>query len=187
MEQKQIVIVGAGGCGVNSIHRLAKVGLKNCELIAVNSDDASLRTLKGADAVLLANTEADPRIAGKLSKQSIVFVLAGVGGKFGAASALILARKAKERGAGVISILTRPFALERRRYGMADGAIASMRKVADEVIIRDNDSVIKHMPDKTITEALDFMDMDLCGRISAFADSKSTEAGGFFTGWMYEE
>jgi hypothetical protein len=41
------------------------------------------------------------------------------------------------------------------------------------------------MPDKEMKEVFDFMDMDLCGRISAFVDSKNVEVGSFFSGWMY--
>jgi cell division GTPase FtsZ len=187
MEKNQIVIVGAGGCGVNSVHRLIKTGLKGCELVTVDSDAEQLGAIKDANTVLLINPEADlSRIAGKLTELSIIFVLNGAGGKAGCESALMLAKLAKERKARVISIITRPFALERRRCEKAPGFIASMRKVADEVIIRDNNALVKHMPDKEMKECFNFMDNDLGERISAFADSKNVEAGSFFTGWMYE-
>jgi cell division protein FtsZ len=188
MEHKRIVIVGIGGCGVNSVRRLVKKGLKGCELVAADNDMAQLGDIKGAKTVFLANPEADLRkIAEKLTELDFVFILNGAGGETGSSSALMLAKMAKERKARVISIMTRPFSLERKRCEKADGPIADMRKVADEIIIRNNNALVKCVPDRKMSEAFEFMEKDFCECINAFAGSKETKAGPFFTGWMYED
>ena len=65
----RIVVVGCGGGGCNSITRLSRIGIKNAELLAVNTDVVSLRStpikgrlLIGDDFTKGLGTGGDPEV-----------------------------------------------------------------------------------------------------------------------------
>ena len=134
-----IAVVGVGGGGNNSVHRLCSMDVKNADLYAFNTDGKQLemlnprinRVMLGREITRGLGAGGFPEIgekAAELSRQSIeqllsnknlIFLTAGMGGGTGTGAAPVVARAAKEAGAIVIGIVTLPFSLERSRLATA--------------------------------------------------------------------
>jgi cell division protein FtsZ len=73
----------------------------------------------------------------------MVFVTSGLGGGTGTGAAPIIASVAREMGALVVAVVTKPFAFEgRRRRSQADEGLNALRGVVDTVITIPNDKLL---------------------------------------------
>ena len=73
----------------------------------------------------------------------MVFVTSGLGGGTGTGAAPIIAQIARESGALVVAVVTKPFAFEgRRRRQQAEEGLAALRQVVDTVITIPNDKLL---------------------------------------------
>jgi cell division protein FtsZ len=163
-----IKVVGIGGGGGNAVNRMVTTGVGGVQFLAANTDCQALRqnraTVKlqlgarltkglGAGAnpevgrsAALEDTEA---VLEALTGADMVFVTAGLGGGTGTGAAPILANLARELGALVVAVVTKPFAFEgRRRQAQAEEGLAALRQVVDTVITIPNDKLL-HSVDKT--------------------------------------
>jgi cell division protein FtsZ len=158
-----IKVVGIGGGGVNAVNRMIEVGLKGVEFIAVNTDAQALlmsdadvkldigRELTrglgaGANAEVGRKAAEDHReeIEEVLKGADMVFVTAGEGGGTGTGGAPVVASIARKLGALTIGVVTRPFTFEgRRRAGVADDGIHSLRNECDTLIVIPNDRLLQ--------------------------------------------
>jgi len=158
-----IKVVGIGGGGVNAVNRMIEVGLKGVEFIAVNTDAQALlmsdadvkldigRELTrglgaGANADVGRKAAEDHReeIEEVLKGADMVFVTAGEGGGTGTGGAPVVASIARKLGALTIGVVTRPFTFEgRRRAGVADDGIHSLRNECDTLIVIPNDRLLQ--------------------------------------------
>jgi cell division protein FtsZ len=72
-----------------------------------------------------------------------VFVTAGLGGGTGTGASPIIANLAREMGALVVAVVTKPFDFEgRRRKAQAEEGLAALRQVVDTVITIPNDKLL---------------------------------------------
>lgn len=174
----RIVVVGVGGAGSNTINRLAKVGIRGAELIAINTDKKHLSIVsESAKRVLIGHSITKglgaggyPEVGAKsaesskseleklLSDVDLMFITAGMGGGTGTGAAPIIAEIAKQQGAIVVSMVTYPFELERARLKKADDGIESLRKAVDTIIVIDNNRLVELVPNVPIEQAFNIAD-----------------------------
>lgn len=155
-------VIGVGGGGGNAVNRMIENDLKGVEYIVINTDCQVLRLSKaetriqigkkltkglGAGASPQVGKEAAledlDEIEAAIGKADLVFITAGMGGGTGTGAAPIVAKVAKESGAVVVGIVTKPFGFEgKRRMQQALQGIEEMRPFVDTLIIVPNDKLL---------------------------------------------
>ena len=89
----------------------------------------------------------------------LVFIASGLGGGSGTGICPIVAEEAKSAGALVVGIVTTPFHVERRlRMKKALEGLESLRRVADAVLVLDNNRLLHYVPNLPLEEAFSIMD-----------------------------
>ncbi|HYM20087.1 MAG TPA: cell division protein FtsZ, partial [Candidatus Kapabacteria bacterium] len=130
----RIKVVGIGGGGSNAVNAMIDRGLVGVEFCVLNTDvqalQASAAPLKlqvGKNLTRGLGAGANPEIGKRavdedreeiarlLGGSDMVFVTAGMGGGTGTGGAGRVAQIAKELGALVVGIVTRPFLFEGKR------------------------------------------------------------------------
>jgi len=178
VEKVKIVVLGTGGAGNNTVNRLEHIGIEGAELIAANTDKQDLKKISGditrilIGAKLMGGLGAGgfPELGEKAAEASrhelsdllanthLLFLTAGMGGGTGTGSAPVIAEIAKDQGAIVVAIVTFPFKLERSRLDKARMGIEKLKKVADTVIIIDNNKLVQYVPNLPIDKAFSVAD-----------------------------
>jgi len=158
-----ILIIGSGGAGNNTLSRLYKEGLSTIELLAVNTDAQHLlntsiphRLLIGKVLTKGLGAGSEPNIGEGAAEEArielleacheadIVFLTGGLGGGTGTGSLPVIGQLAKERGALTIAIVTLPFTNEgAKRTNNARIGLEKLRKAADTVIVIPNDKLLQ--------------------------------------------
>jgi cell division protein FtsZ len=158
-----ILIIGSGGAGNNTLTRLYKEGLTTIELLAVNTDAQHLLNTPIPHRLLIgkvltkglgagsepekgqaAAEEARADLLDACHGADIVFLTGGLGGGTGTGSLPVIAGLARERGALTIAIVTLPFSNEgARRMSNARLGLEKLRKEADTVIVIPNDKLLQ--------------------------------------------
>ncbi|MCX6657350.1 MAG: hypothetical protein NTY62_01480, partial [Euryarchaeota archaeon] len=127
----KICVIGCGGGGSNSVHRLGRLELDGVDTIAINSDSFHLARINADKRLLIGEhlahgygTGGDPVLGEKMARDDIdkidalvrdydiVFITAGMGGGTGTGTAPVVAETAKNHGAVVVSLVTLPFDIE---------------------------------------------------------------------------
>lgn len=173
-DRLRIVVMGTGGGGGNTVNRLHRIGVtKGVELIACNTDAQDLKKIdQGVTKVLIgqkltrglgaggfveigekAAEESKQEITDVLSGTDLIFLTAGMGGGTGTGSIPVIAEIAKDVGAIVVAFVTFPFMMERSRLDKARVGIDNLRRVADTVIIVDNNLLVKYFSNLPIDKA----------------------------------
>ncbi len=158
----KLKVVGVGGGGGNAINSMIARGLEGCEFVAVNTDAQALSKNSAPHKIQVgkeltrglgaganpdvgrdASIEDREEIAEVLGEADMVFVTAGMGGGTGTGSAPVVAQTAREMGALVVGIVTRPFNWEGRpRQAKADSGIEELRKHVDTLIVVPNQRLL---------------------------------------------
>jgi cell division protein FtsZ len=174
----RIVVMGVGGAGCNTVNRLAKVGIRGAELIAVNTDkkhlsiisESAKRVLIGQSITRGLGAGGYPEVALKaveasrqeletiLADTHLLFIAAGMGGGTGTGAAPAIADLAKQQGAIVVAMVTYPFELERARLKKAEAGIEALRRAADTIIVIDNNRLVEFFPNLPIDRAFNVAD-----------------------------
>ncbi|MEM3395970.1 MAG: cell division protein FtsZ [Thermoplasmata archaeon] len=189
-QELNIKVVGVGGAGCNSLHHLQKLGVKNIDSIAINTDYVHLKSIHAKKKILLGGhlTRGNgagglPEIgahAAELSRREletvfrgtqIAFVIAGMGGGTGTGAAPVVAEIAKEAGAIVISVATSPFRYEKGRIHTARQGIAALRRFSDCLIVLDNNKLLDIAPTLPLEHAFGVMDQVIAEMISGVTDT----------------
>ncbi len=174
-------IVGVGGCGVNAVNCMyRKLSKATATFVVCDTDRQSLensavplKLLLGGDGLgaggsmkkgMNATTVSQNHIEGILyDGTKVVFIIAGMGGGTGSGAALVTPTLAQMKGVFTVGIVTLPFKFEGKdRRDKALDAVASMKLVANEVYVVDNDSLAKNYSELTITDAFKAIDETLC-------------------------
>ena len=160
--QTNILILGAGGAGNNTLERLYREGIDGVEMLAVNTDAQHLLAARVPHRLLIgrqltkglgagsdpgkgegAAEEAREELLNACHGADIVFLTGGLGGGTGTGALPVMARAAKEQQALTIAIVTLPFSNEgARRAKNAQQGLERLRKVADTVIVIPNDRLL---------------------------------------------
>lgn len=174
----KIAVVGVGGGGNNTVHRLCSMDIKGAELFAFNTDGKQLEMLDQRIKKLMLGREITrglgaggfPEIGEKaaeisrgsieqlMTDKNLVFLTAGMGGGTGTGAAPVVARAAKDAGATVVGIVTIPFSLERVRLDTARKGIAKLRENIDTLIIIDNQRLVSLYPNLPIEQTFKLAD-----------------------------
>lgn len=174
----KIAVVGVGGGGNNTVHRLNSMDIKGAGLYAFNTDGKQLGMLSQNINKIMLGKEITRGLgaggfpemgekAAELSRMDIelmirdknlIFLTAGMGGGTGTGAAPVVARIGKETGSLIVGIVTLPFALERSRLETAKKGIAKLRQNVDTLIVIDNQRLVKLYPNLPIEQTFKIAD-----------------------------
>ncbi len=158
----RIRVVGVGGSGKNAVNHMIESKVRGVEFIAINSDAQDLhRSLAkrkihiGKNLTRGLGTGMNPELGKRaaeetrqeiqeaLSGSDMVFITCGMGGGTGTGASAIVAKIAKEVGALVIAIVTKPFSFEgAQRKDIAERGLAELKKEVDAFIVIPNDKLL---------------------------------------------
>ncbi|WP_394296153.1 cell division protein FtsZ [Methanocella paludicola] len=173
-----VIVVGCGGGGSNSIARMADEGIIGARLFAMNTDAQHLLHTRADKKFLIgkkltrgfgagslpevgenAAKESLIEIKAAISSSDMVFVTCGLGGGTGTGSAPVVAQVAKEGGALTIAVVTTPFKVEGAvRKANAEKGLERLRKAADTVIVVPNDKLLEVVPNLPLQQAFKVAD-----------------------------
>lgn len=158
----KIKVIGVGGGGGNAINTMMELYIDGVDFIAANTDLQALKQSSAPAKIQIgkeltkglgagANPEVgknsaleDQRaIVEAMDGADMVFVTAGMGGGTGTGGAPVIAKLAKEMGALVVGVVTRPFVFEgRQRSSQADRGIQELRESVDTLITIPNEKLL---------------------------------------------
>jgi|GEM_PF-5886984 len=183
-KEPEIAVVGCGGAGNNTIHRLSALENKNLRPIAINTDKVHIELIDCPTKVLIGEDlthglgaagcpdigeqcalNAKDELSTVLGHPDLVFVVAGLGGGTGTGASVVIAKIAKDEGAFVISVVSMPFSFEGRRKQVAERGLENLKKVANCVIVIDNDRLMEIGGNLPVDEAFSIIDHLISGLI----------------------
>ena len=166
----KIKVVGVGGAGNNAVNRMMDEGIAGVEYYAVNCDKQALLNTKARPIQIGEKTTqgfgagADPEVGCAAAEESIdeikealegsdmVFITCGMGGGTGTGAAPVVAKVAKEMGALVVAVVTKPFSYEGDvRMQNAYIGIDNLRNNVDTMVVIPNDKIIE-IADRSMTK-----------------------------------
>lgn len=191
--QKQVArikVVGCGGGGGNSISRMREIGIKGCEIIAVNTDAQDLLYTNADSKILIgrelthglgagsnprigeeAARESEQEIKKKLSESDLIFITCGLGGGTGTGAAPVVADLAKKQGALTIGVVTLPFTVEgKKRIENAQDGLERMASIVDTLIVIPNDKLLEIAPEIPIHTAFKIADEILTNSVKGITE-----------------
>jgi len=187
----KIRVMGVGGGGGNAVNRMIAASVAGVDFLAANTDCQALRSSRATMKLQLgmkltkglgagANPEVGKsaaiedreKILQALDGSDMVFITTGLGGGTGTGAAPIIAELAREAGALVVAVVTKPFAFEgRRRRSQADEGLAALRQVVDTVITIPNDKLLHTVEKGTpLAEAFQMADDILRQAVQGISD-----------------
>ncbi|MBU6214947.1 cell division protein FtsZ [Patescibacteria group bacterium] len=191
----RIRVVGVGGSGKNAINHMITSKVHGVEFIAVNSDAQDLhRSLAkrkihiGKNLTRGLGTGMNPELGRRaaeetrqeiqeaLSGSDMVFITCGMGGGTGTGASAIVAKIAKEVGALVIAVVTKPFSFEgAHRKEIAERGLAELKKEVDAYIVIPNDKLLSIVDKNTSAKsAFAFCDEILRQAVEGVSDIITT-------------
>ena len=204
----KIIVIGVGGAGNNAVNRMIDEDIANVTFYVANTDKQALSTSKAPNRIILGSSVTDGlgaggdpevgRMAAEASADEIreivkgahmVFIAAGMGGGTGTGAAPVIAKIARDEGALVIGIVTRPFTFEgRRRIVNSIDGLNKLKDNVDAIIVVSNDKLLMMSGNSPVGNAFDESDNVLSQSVKTvvnlillpavinldFADVKST-------------
>jgi cell division protein FtsZ len=157
-----IKVIGIGGGGGNAVNRMIAESVAGVGFLAANTDCQALRNNRapiklqlGAKLTKGLGAGSNPEVGRSAALEDtdsvlellhgadMVFITAGLGGGTGTGASPIIANLARELGALVVAVVTKPFDFEgRRRKSQAEEGLAALRQVVDTVITIPNDKLL---------------------------------------------
>lgn len=186
----RVKVIGCGGGGGNSVSRMREIGIKGCEVIAINTDaqdllytNADVKILIGRELTGGLGAGSNPKIGEEAAKESeqeirkrlagsdLVFITCGLGGGTGTGSAPVVADLAKKSGALVIGVVTLPFTVEgQKRIENAQYGLERLEQIADTLIVVPNDKLLELAPELPIQTAFKVADEILTNAVKGIAE-----------------
>jgi len=167
----KIKVIGVGGAGCNTIHRLYDTGL-NIDFISLNTDIQDLQKKKSSKKLRIGKKATrglgagmHPEL-GKLSAEEnlidieevikdtdILFITAGLGGGTGSGATPVVAEIAKKNNILTIGVVTLPFSFEgKKRKKIAMDALADIENNIDTLVVIPNDKLLEIIPIESTVE-----------------------------------
>ena len=189
-QRAKIKVVGAGGGGGNTIHRMSEIGISGAELIAINTDAQDLLYTNCDTKILIgkeltgglgagsmpkigedAAKESEHEIKSKLQGADIVFITCGLGGGTGTGSAPVVAEIAKKMNILTVAVVTVPFSMEgQRRYENAITGLEKLESTVDTLIVIPNDKLLELCPGLPLHTAFKVADEILTNAVKGIAE-----------------
>jgi cell division protein FtsZ len=165
----RIKVIGVGGGGGSALNRMIEAKMVGVDFVVINTDAQALLHSKaktkihiGRETTRGLGAGADPEVGRKAAEESekelyeavkgadMVFITLGEGGGTGTGAAPLVAAAAKEAGALVVAIVTKPFTFEgERRRRSAEAGIVELRDSVDTLITIPNDRLLQMIDRKT--------------------------------------
>jgi len=187
----RIKVIGVGGGGCNAVTRMVREEIVGVEFYALNTDAQALMLVECPHKVQIgekltrglgvggdhnmgqrAAEESRDDIRDLVGQADMVFITAGMGGGTGTGAAPVVAEAARETGALVIGIVTRPFSFEgAHRRLVAEEGINRLTQHCDTLIIVPNDRLLSLCDAKTgVDSAFKMADDVLRQAVAAIAE-----------------
>lgn len=165
----KIVVVGVGGGGSSAVNRMIEAKIRGVEFIALNTDIQALHHSLATHKINIGKTVTrglgagmDPETGRRAAEESqneirdllkganMVFITAGMGGGTGSGASAVVADIAREVGALVVAVVTKPFTFEgTQRKTIGDRAHEELAGRVDTIITVPNDRVMQMVDKKT--------------------------------------
>lgn len=187
----RIKVLGVGGGGGSAINRMIDSRMNGVEFAVINTDaqallhsNASHKIHIGRETTRGLGAGADPEVGRRAAEESekeiydavkgadMVFITLGEGGGTGTGSAPVIAAAAREAGALVVGIVTKPFTFEgERRRRSAEAGITELRENVDTLITIPNDRLLQMIDRKTsLVDAFGIVDDVLQQGVKGISD-----------------
>uniref|UniRef100_A0A7C4TIB3 Cell division protein FtsZ n=1 Tax=candidate division WOR-3 bacterium TaxID=2052148 RepID=A0A7C4TIB3_UNCW3 len=171
----RIKLIGIGGAGCNTVNFAQSYGIEGVEAIAINTDLQHLQYCLASEKIQIGasltgglGAGGDPAIGRKAAEESreeiknivkdadMVFIACGQGGGTGTGASPIVAEEAKNAGALVVAVVTKPWTHEGpRKMQIAQKGIEELGAIVDTLICIPNDKLLIALPqDQTAIESL---------------------------------
>jgi cell division protein FtsZ len=161
-QSAKIKVIGVGGSGGNAVNTMITSGVTGVDFIVANTDAQALRMSKSPVKIQIgtqltkglgaganpnvgreAAQEDKDKLAEALKGADMIFVAAGMGGGTGTGAAPVIAEVARENGALVVGVVTKPFTREgRQRLAKGEDGIKELKKHVDSLIVIPNDRLL---------------------------------------------
>jgi cell division protein FtsZ len=161
-QSAKIKVIGVGGSGGNAVNTMIMSGVTGVDFIVANTDAQALRMSKSPVKIQIgtqltkglgaganpnvgreAAQEDKEKLAEALKGADMIFVAAGMGGGTGTGAAPVIAEVARENGALVVGVVTKPFTREgRQRLAKGEDGIKELKKHVDSLIVIPNDRLL---------------------------------------------
>lgn len=197
-EDPIITVIGVGGGGGNALNYMWKLGIKDVNFLACNTDAKALKNLHpdfpAKNKIVLGNPEDplyglgagnDPARGRELATLSIdlvrqfleqkktkmVFIAAGMGGGTGTGAAPVIAKLAHEMGILTVANVTSPMLSEGpARCNQAAEGIEELKKYVDSLLVLNNDSIRQQFGKLPVTKAFSKADDVLASATKGIAE-----------------
>lgn len=187
----RIKVLGVGGGGGSAINRMIDSQMTGVEFAVINTDAQALLHSNAANKIHIGRETtrglgagADPEVGRRAAEESekeiyeavkgadMVFITLGEGGGTGTGSAPVIAAAAREAGALVVGIVTKPFTFEgERRRRSAENGIKELRENVDTLITIPNDRLLQMIDRKTsLVDAFGIVDDVLQQGVKGISD-----------------
>ncbi len=189
-QEKKVKVIGCGGGGGNCVSRMKEIGIKGCEIFAINTDAQDLLYTNVDTKILVgreltsglgagsnpkigeqAARESEQEIRKKLGNSDLVFITCGLGGGTGTGASPVVAEVAKKAGALTIGIVTLPFTVEgQKRIENAQNGLERLATVTDTLIVIPNDKLLEIAPELPIHTAFKVADEILTNSVKGITE-----------------
>lgn len=189
-QSARVKVIGCGGGGGNCVSRMKEIGIKGCEIIAINTDAQDLLYTNVDTKILIgreltkglgagsnpkvgeqAAKESEQEIRKKLSDADLVFITCGLGGGTGTGSSPEVAKIAKKNGALTIGVVTLPFTVEgQKRIENAQEGLEKLAPITDTLIVIPNDKLLEIAPELPIHTAFKVADEILTNAVKGITE-----------------
>jgi cell division protein FtsZ len=187
----RLKVIGVGGCGGNAVNTMIEQGLDGVDFLTANTDSQALCRSGAAVKVQLgacltkglgaganpevgrnAAIESKEQIMEALAGADMVFVTAGMGGGTGTGGAPVVAEAARETGALVVAVVTKPFSFEgSKKMKQADEGLERLKDAVDTVITIPNQRLLSVADRNTsLTDAFKRADEVLLQAVKGISD-----------------
>ena len=189
-QKTRIKVIGCGGGGNNTINRIAEVGVKGVETIAINTDAQDLLYTTAAKKLLIGKeltggigAGSNPKVGEEAAKENehdlkklmtgadMIFITCGLGGGTGTGSAPFLAHLAKKLGILSVAIVTMPFMMEgSHRHENALIGLEKLEQSINTLIVIPNEKLLELAPHLPLQTAFKVADEILTNAVKGIAE-----------------
>ncbi len=187
----EIKVIGVGGGGGNAVNNMIASGLEGVDFIVANTDSQDLNASKAPSRIQLggrmtkglgaganpdvgrsAAIEDGDQISELLAGADMVFVTAGMGGGTGTGGAPVVAQLAREAGALVVGVATKPFSFEgKKKMRVAEEGLEKLRENVDALITIPNQRLFNTVcKETTAVDAFKTVDDVLLQAVRSISD-----------------
>ncbi|HWM49923.1 MAG TPA: cell division protein FtsZ, partial [Thermoplasmata archaeon] len=173
----KVLVIGCGGAGGNSVHRLHRMGIHGARTVVVNTDAVHLDSIQADRKLLIGGGVtrgmgaggrleigercaeiSEQELRNQIGDADLTFITVGLGGGTGTGVAPHVAELAQAAGSVVITLATTPFRAERGRMANARAGIQRLRDRTDSLILLDNNRLLDLVPNLPVEQAFAVMD-----------------------------